>query len=108
MSLALRPFAQAVGAGLTKRIVVVLIGLGSTAVPRSTCPTGGSRSSCRPPPRSSNPLSIYGLTRDEPLANQHFPTLEALEETLAERGDRLQHQPEVIRSSAAFHWLPAA
>jgi transposase len=45
---------------------------------------------------------------DEPLANQHFPTRDALEDTLAQRCDRLQHQPDVMRSATAFHWWPAA
>jgi hypothetical protein len=45
---------------------------------------------------------------DKPLANQRFQTLDALEETLAEHGDRLQHQSGAIHGATYFHWWSAA
>jgi hypothetical protein len=41
---------------------------------------------------------------DDPLVNQHFATLAALEDTLATRCDALQRQSAVIRSATLFHW----
>jgi transposase len=44
---------------------------------------------------------------DDPLVNQHFPTLAALEDALATRCDALQRQPAVLQSATLFHWWAA-
>ena len=42
----------------------------------------------------------------EAVASESFPSLEALQERLAERCVYLQEQPEVIRGVAGFGWIP--
>lgn len=42
----------------------------------------------------------------EAVADESFPSLEALQERLAERCVYLQEQPEVIRGVAGFGWIP--
>jgi chromosome condensin MukBEF complex kleisin-like MukF subunit len=41
------------------------------------------------------------------LINEHFATIDELEDTLADHCDRLQRQLDVIRSATLFHWWPA-
>lgn len=108
MSVALQTFAQAVGAGPTKRIVLVLDRAGYHISPQVQIPDGLHLIFLPPYSPELQPAEHLWPLSDEPLANQHFPTLDALEEALAQRCDRLQHQPDVIRSTTAFHWWPAA
>ncbi|RIH87965.1 hypothetical protein Mrose_00143 [Calidithermus roseus] len=42
----------------------------------------------------------------EAVANESFPSLEALQERLVERCVYLQEHPEVIRGVAGFRWIP--
>jgi hypothetical protein len=40
------------------------------------------------------------------VANEPLPSLEALEERVAQRWVYLQEHPEVIRGVAGFRWIP--
>jgi hypothetical protein len=108
MSVALATFAQVVGAGPTKRIVLVLDRAGYHISPQVQVPDGIHLVLLPPYSPELQPAEHLWPLSDEPLANQHFPTLDALEETLAQRCDRLQQQQDVIRSTTCFHWWPAA
>jgi len=52
-----------------------------------------------------HPRALPGRAR-EAAANESFPSLEALQERLAERCVYLQEHPEVIRGVAGFGWIP--
>jgi hypothetical protein len=43
---------------------------------------------------------------DEPVVNQHFETLDALDAVLAERCRTLEQHRELIAANPAFHWWP--
>jgi hypothetical protein len=108
MSGALRTFARAVGVGPTKRSVLVLDRAGYHVSPQVHVPDGLHLIFLPPYSPELQPAEHLWPFSDESLANQHFPTLDAREETLAERCDRLQHQPDAIGSATAFHWWSAA
>jgi hypothetical protein len=108
MSVALQTFAQAVGAGLTKHIVVVLDRAGYHTSPLLQVPDGLHLVFLPPSSPELQPAEHLWHYTDQPLINQHFVTIDDLEEALAAHCDRLQHQPDVIRSAASFHWWPAA
>jgi hypothetical protein len=55
------------------------------------------------PPYS--PEHLWPLTNTV-LINQHFATIEELEEVQLARCATLQHQPAMIRSTTCFHWWP--
>ncbi|MDT7919948.1 MAG: hypothetical protein RQ868_05090 [Meiothermus sp.] len=52
-----------------------------------------------------HPKALPGSAR-EAVADERFPSLEALQERLAERCVYLQERPEVIRGVAGFGWIP--
>jgi hypothetical protein len=115
LRVALQTCAQAVGAGPTKRIVVVRDRAGDPISPQVQVPDGRQLVFLPPSSPELQPTAHLGPFSDEPLAHQQFPPLDAREEPLAAReeplaarGDRLQHPPDVIRSTASFHWRPAA
>jgi len=91
-----------------RRIVLVLDQAGDHTGPLAQVPEG--LHSAFPPPSSPElqPAEHLRPLSDEPRVNRPFATLDALEGALAAHCDRLQHQPEVLRSAAAFHRWPAA
>ena len=107
MSVALDAFARAVGAGATKRLVLVLDQAGYHTSPELVVPDGLHLVFLPPYSPELQPAEHLWPCSDEPLVNQHFPTLDDLEEALATRCVTLQQQPDVIRSTTYFHWWPA-
>jgi transposase len=108
MSVALEYFAQAVGAGATKRVVLVLDRAGFHVSPQVRVPEGLHLVFLPPYSPELQPAEHLWHYTDEPLVNTHFATIDDLEDTLADHCDRLQRQPDVIRSATCFHWWPAA
>ena len=43
---------------------------------------------------------------DEPVVNQHIPTLEALDQIISMRCAALATEHEKIRGQTGFHWWP--
>jgi hypothetical protein len=107
MSVALEYFARAVGAGATKRIVLVLDQAGYHTSPLVQVPEGIHLVFLPPYSPELPPAEHLWHFSDQPLINEHFPTIDALEDAVADHCDRLQRQREVIRSAALFHWWPA-
>lgn len=108
-SMALESFAREVGAGKSKRILLVLDGAGwHTARKRLRVPEGihleflPSHSPELQPSERLWPLS------DEAVANRHFEEISEMEEALVERCVSLRERPEVIRSYLHYHWWPKA
>jgi len=106
-SLALSNFAREVGAGTTKRILLVVDQAGwHTAKNDLKVPEGihleflPSHSPELQPAERLWPLSNEGL------ANLYFEEIEELEEALVERCIALLDQPALIRSYLHYHWWP--
>jgi len=107
MSVALESFAAAVGAGPTKRIVLVLDRAGYHTSPLLQVPDGLHLIFLPPYSPELQPAEHLWHYTDQPLINEHFATIDELEDTLADHCDRLQRRQDVIRSAALFHWWPA-
>jgi transposase len=107
MSVALEYFAAAVGAGSTKRIVLVLDQAGYHTSPQLQVPDGIPLVFLPPYSPELQPAEHRWHYTDQVLINEHFATIDELEDTLADHCDRLQRQQETIRSAALFHWWPA-
>jgi hypothetical protein len=107
MSVALEAFARAVGAGPAKRVVLVLDQAGYHTSPLVQIPEGIHLVYLPPYSPELQPAEHLWQFTDDPLVNAHFPTLAALEDTLATGCDALQRQRAVLRSATLFHWWPA-
>jgi hypothetical protein len=108
-SVALEHFAREVGAGESKRVLLVLDNAGwHTAKRKLKVPDGihleflPSHSPELQPSERLWPLS------DEALANRHFEAIEELQEVLVGRCVALRGQPELIRSYLRYQWWPEA
>lgn len=101
-------FARTVGAGPRKRIVLVLDQAGYHTSPLVRVPEGIHLVFLPPYSPELQPAEHLWHYSDQVLVNQHFVTIDDLEDAQAAHCDRLQHQPDVIRSATLFHWWPAA
>jgi transposase len=107
-SVALENFAEEVGAGTRKRILLVLDRAGWHTAKKLKVPEGihlqflPSHSPELQPSERLWPLSNEGV------ANRHFEEIEELEEALIDRCVALSDQPELIRSYIRYHWWPNA
>jgi transposase len=107
-SVALENFAREVGAGTTRRILLVLDRAGWHTAKKLRVPEGihleflPSHSPELQPSERLWPLSNEGV------ANRHFEEIEEMEETLANRCVALGEQPDLIRSYLRYHWWPNA
>jgi transposase len=105
-TIALAQFAQAVGAGPDKHILLVLDQAGWHTSKELVVPEGipllflPSHSPELQPCERLWPLSNEGV------ANQSFRTLDELEAAQLQRCVVLQNRPEVIRSHTHLHWWP--
>jgi len=107
MSVALASFAATMGAGPSKRIVLVLDQAGYHTSPLLSVPDGLHLVFLPPYSPELQPAEHLWHYTDQPLINEHFPTIDALEDALADHCARLQRQRAVIRSATLFHWWPA-
>ena len=108
-SLALENFAEEVGAGTKKRVLLVLDRAGwHTAKNKLRVPEGihleflPSHS-----PELMPSERLWPLT-NEGVANRHFEQIDDQEEALVERCVALSEQPELIRSYLRYRWWPNA
>ncbi len=102
----LTAFAAAVGAGPRKQIVLVLDCAGWHTSPKLTVPAHVHLVVLPPHSPELNPAEHLWPLSDTPLVNQHFATLDDLEEAQMRRCAVLEHRPELVRSTACFHWWP--
>ena len=99
-SLALEHFASEVGAGKSKkRVLLVVDGAGwHTAKKRLKVPEGIHLKFLPAHSPELQPAERLWPLSNEGVANRHFEEIEQMEEALAERCVALVEQPEVIRS----------
>jgi transposase len=109
-SLALGHFAREVGAGKSKRVLLVVLDRAGwrTAKKKLRVPEGihleflPLHSPELPPCERLWPLGNEGV------ANRHFERIGELEEVLVERCVSLSDRAELIRSCTYYHWWPEA
>jgi len=105
-TLALRHFADAVGAGAGKRIALVLDGAGWHRGAAVAVPAGSVPITLPPYSPELQPAARLWALSDTPLVNRHFADLDALETAQADRCRQLRAQPGTIRAHTRFHWWP--
>jgi hypothetical protein len=101
---ALQEFAQATGAGVNKRVLLVLDGAGWHRSERVVIPEGVHLEFLPPYSPELQPAEHLWQLSDEPLANRKFEDLDALEAVLVSRCCTLAAMPDVIRQHTLFHW----
>ncbi len=107
-TIALAHFAQAVGAGPARRILLVLDRAGWHTSPHLVVPEGIHLLFLPPYSPELQPCERLWPLTNEGVANTSFRTLDDLEAAQIQRCVVLQDQPEVIRSLTHFHWWPPA
>ncbi len=105
-TIALSHFAQAVGAGPTKRILLMLDRAGWHTSKELVVPEGIHLLFLPPYSPELQPCERLWPLTNEGVANLSFRTLDDLETAQAERCVVLQNQPGVIRSLTHSHWWP--
>ena len=107
-SLALKEFAEWVGAGEDKRVVLAVDRAGWHTSEEVEAPEGLHL--LKLPPRSPElqPSERLWPLVDEPVANRHFEDLDELEGVLVERCRELLGRPATVRSHTRFHWWTEA
>lgn len=103
-SLTLAAFAEEVGAGPNKQIVLVLDRAGWHRSAHLKLPEGLHLVFLPPySPEVQKASRLWPLS-NEPLANRVFTSLDELEEVQAERCRWLQAHPEGVHAHTCFHW----
>jgi hypothetical protein len=105
-TLALKHFAQAVGAGLNKRIILVLDQAGWHLSPKVKVPEGVVLEFLPAYSPELQPAERLWPLVDEALANRVWATIEAVEECLEARCCSLSKQMELLKRYLFYHWWP--
>jgi transposase len=105
-SRALAAFAEEVGAGPDKPIVLVLDRAGWHSSAHLRLPESIHLLFLPPYSPEVQPAERLWPLSNEPLANRVFTSLDELEEVQAERCRWLQAHPEAVRAHTCFHWWP--
>jgi len=105
-SAVLAEFAKAVGAGPTRRVILVLDQAGWHVSSEVEVPDGLHIVFLPPYSPELQPAERLWPLSDEALVNEHFATLETLMETQSEHCRQLQKQAEIIHTRSHFHWWP--
>jgi transposase len=105
-SVELDAFARAVGAGPTKQIVLILDGAGWHDSPQVQVPDHVHLLFLPPHSPELQPAEHLWPLTNTVLVNQHFASIEELEDAQAERCAALQGHPDLIRSATRFSWWP--
>jgi DDE superfamily endonuclease len=105
-NLALAEFAQAVGAGSDKQILLVLDGAGWHVSPQVQVPVGLHLYFLPPYSPELQPAERLWPLTNEPMANRHFRDLDELQDVQIQRCLNLQTMPRIIRAHTNFHWWP--
>jgi transposase len=107
-SLALKHFAQGVGAGENKRILLVLDQAGWHTGVEVEVPEGIDLEFVPSGSPELQPAERLWPLTNEAVANGIFEEIEEIEEALMERCMELHAQSESIRNLTNYHWWPQA
>jgi transposase len=102
----LEAFAQAVGAGPKKRIVLVLDRAGWHTSVRLRVPEHVHLLFLPAYSSELQPAEHLWPLTNAPLINRHFASIEELEDAQLAQCAALQQRPDLIRSTTCFHWWP--
>lgn len=102
----LAAFAQQVGAGPHKQIVLVLDQAGWHTSPTLRVPEHVHLLFLPPYSPELQPAEHLWPLTNTALINRHFADLDALEDAQARRCVALQRRRDLIRSTTRFHWWP--
>lgn len=104
--LVLNAFAQSIGAGSDRHVLLVVDGAGWHISGTLSVPEGIELVILPPYSPELQPAERLWALTDVDLKNRHFETLAALESTLAQQCQALEDAPEQIRAHTLFHWWP--
>jgi hypothetical protein len=104
----LAAFADAVGAGEDKLVVLVLDNAGWHVSGELVVPPGIELAFLPPYTPELQPAERLWPLTNEAVANKHFASLKDLDTALSERCRTLAATPEVIKAATHFGWWPAA
>ena len=99
-------FSREAGAGRDRIIILVLDGAGWHTEPGLAVPEGIRLIYLPPYTPELQPAEHLWQLVDEPVVNQHFETLDALDAVLAERCRTLEQDRDLIAANTTFHWWP--
>ena len=102
----LKAFATAVGAGLQKRVVLLLDNAGFHTRPNLDVPDGIRLVYLSPYSPELQPAETLWSLLDEPIVNRLVPTLDALVETIGARCCDLAERQSEIGWRTNFAWWP--
>jgi transposase len=102
----LAAFAKAVGAGPTKKIVLVLDRAGWHKTQRLRVPDHVFLHFLPPYSPELQPAEHLWPLTNTALVNRHFATIDDLEDAQAARCLALQSRRDLVRSTTLFHWWP--
>jgi hypothetical protein len=105
-AIALAEFAQEVGAGQGKRVLLVLDRAGWHMRPQIPVPLGLHLHFLPPYSPELQPVKRLWPLTNEALANKHVHDLDMLQEVQTQRCLALQASPHVIHAHTHFHWWP--
>jgi transposase len=108
LSAVLAAFAEQVGAGAGKRIILVLDNAGWHVSDELVVPKGIELVFLPAYTPELQPAERLWPLANEAVANRHFATLAELDAALSERCRTLAAMPEVIKAATHFAWWPAA
>ena len=107
-NVALEQFAQAVGAGPEKQVLVVVDQAGWHGAADVRLPAGVHLEFLPAYCPELQPAERLWPLTNEGVANQLFASLDALEAAVAHRLVALIQQPALVRAYTAYHWWPTA
>jgi transposase len=102
----LAEFARQAGAGPTKQIVLVLDRAGWHTSVNLRVPEHVHLLFLPPYSPELQPAEHLWPLTNAALVNQHFATIEDLEDAQFARCAALQQRPDLIRATTCFHWWP--
>jgi transposase len=105
-TIALAAFAQAIGAGPRKHVLLVLDRAGWQRSPQVKVPASLHLHFVPPYSPELQPAERLWPLTNEALANRNFRDVDALQEVQTQRCLTLHTRPEVIRACTQFHWWP--
>ena len=108
LSAVLAAFAEQVGAGGGKLVILVLDNAGWHVGGDLIIPPGIELMFLPPYTPELQPAEHLWPLANEAVANKHFATLADLGAALSERCRTLAAMPEVIKAATSFGWWPAA
>jgi len=103
-SASLAAFADTIGAGPGKHVILVLDGAGWHKAKDVQVPDGIELMFLPPYSPEIQPAERLWPLTDEPIVNQFFTTLDELDAVLAERCRILAEDAELIKNHTLFHW----